>query len=414
MDSIRERTLSALRATSPEGRREAAPLSLVFAIPDHPWVDTADGAAVRIAMTVGSQGASEALLREVVGEREQDEGEIAVALREKRGVMFADLKIGANVGAASPLRANSMVSSRGVIPHGEGMVLSRDQASALGLGRISELSFHLRPYRNGRDLAQIPRDLRVIDLHGLSAEQVRDRFPEVYQWLLERVKPERDQNKDKDLRERWWLHRRNNDDLRNALRGLMRYIATVQTSKHRFFTFLDSEILPDDKLIAIATEDASILGILSSTTHAVWALAAGSRLGIGNDPVYNKTTCFGCFAFPPMTEEGRAILRNLAEQLDAHRKRQQAAHPDLTLTGMYNVLEKLRSGEVLTAKERTIHEHGLVSVLRQLHDEIDAAVLEAYGWSDLLPLLRAAHGNDVLSPLPPGEGAPTGAGEGRI
>lgn len=62
---------------------------------------------------------------------------------------------------------------------------------------------------------------------------------------------------------------------------------------------------------------------------------------------------------------------------------------------MYNVLEKLRSGEPLTAKERTIHEQGLVSVLRQLHDDLDAAVLEAYGWSDLLPLLRLAHGNDA-------------------
>ncbi|MFZ1724316.1 MAG: hypothetical protein WAT76_11890, partial [Dokdonella sp.] len=97
-------------------------------------------------------------------------------------------------------------------------------------------------------------------------------------------------------------------------------------------------------------------------------------------------------------------IGNLAEQLDAHRKRQQAAHPDLTLTGMYNVLEKLRSGEVLSARERTIHEHGIVSVLRQLHDEIDAAVLDAYGWSDLLPLLRIAISASVAS-----VGGPSGA-----
>ena len=58
------------------------------------------------------------------------------------------------------------------------------------------------------------------------------------------------------------------------------------------------------------------------------------------------------------------------------------------------MLEKLRSGEVLSARERTIHEQGLVSVLRQIHDELDAAVLGAYGWADLLPLLRIAHGND--------------------
>jgi hypothetical protein len=50
---------------------------------------------------------------------------------------------------------------------------------------------------------------------------------------------------------------------------------------------------------------------------------------------------------------------------------------------MYNVLEKLRSGEPLSAKDKQIHDQGLVTVLRQLHDELDQAVLEAYGWGDL-------------------------------
>lgn len=53
------------------------------------------------------------------------------------------------------------------------------------------------------------------------------------------------------------------------------------------------------------------------------------------------------------------------------------------LTGMYNVLTKLRGGDPLTAKEKVIHEQGLVSVLQKLHDDLDAAVLAAYGWSDI-------------------------------
>ncbi len=47
---------------------------------------------------------------------------------------------------------------------------------------------------------------------------------------------------------------------------------------------------------------------------------------------------------------------------------------------MYNVLEKLRSGEALTAKEQTIHTQGLVSVLKEIHDDLDRAVFDAYGW----------------------------------
>jgi hypothetical protein len=62
---------------------------------------------------------------------------------------------------------------------------------------------------------------------------------------------------------------------------------------------------------------------------------------------------------------------------------------------MYNVLEQLRSEEALAPRDRTINEQGLVSVLRQIHDDLDAAVLEAYGWSDLLPILHVAHGNDA-------------------
>jgi hypothetical protein len=174
-----------------------------------------------------------------------------------------------------------------------------------------------------------------------------------------------------------------------------RYIATVETAKHRTFQFLDASIAPDNMLVCIALADGYTLGVLSSQIHVLWALAAGSRLGVGNDPRYNKTRCFDPFPFPTPTDAQAERIRTLAEQLDSHRKRQQTAHPGLTLTGMYNVLEALREGRDLSAKERVIHSEGLVSVLRQLHDELDAAVLDAYGWTDLLPDLRIAHSNEA-------------------
>lgn len=373
-----------------------SPLFLNFVIPDHPWVDGQDGAAVRIAMTVGTRNKGAGQLQLVEQENDTENDEIEVTLRQLVGVIHADLRCGANVASAIALRANSSLSNRGVIPHGEGMLVTEEQAISLGLNRVPGLRARLRPYRNGRDISQTARELRVIDMYGLSADQVRADFPEAYQWLVERVKPDRDQNSDRDLREKWWLHRRNNEDLRRATAGLSRYIATIQTAKHRFFVFLEAEILPDDKLIAIGSDEPALLGVLSSSAHITWALAAGATLE--DRPVYNKSTCFDCFPFPLPTSAQQTRIGNLAEQLDAHRKHQRAAHPDLTLTGMYNVLEKLRNGEVLSAKERVIHENGLVSVLRQLHDEIDAAVLEAYGWSDLLPLLRVPHGNDPATP----------------
>ncbi|MAT70921.1 MAG: hypothetical protein CMJ58_15510 [Planctomycetaceae bacterium] len=103
-------------------------------------------------------------------------------------------------------------------------------------------------------------------------------------------------------------------------------------------------------------------------------------MGVGNQDRYIHSERFPAFPFPDPTDAQLSRIRELGEQLDAHRKRQQSAHPGLTMTGMYNVLEKLRAGESLSAKEKTIHEQGLVSVLRQIHDDLDAAVADAYGW----------------------------------
>ena len=380
------------------------PLSLAFAIPDHPWVDAGDGAQVRIAMTVGSANPSNGRLLQVRDEfsSEQNQDEIEVNLQEQQGRLFADLKTGANVAGACPLLACLGLSSPGVKLHGSGFIVTPDDAVNIGLGTMPNLENHIRAYRNGRDLAQSPRGVMVIDLFGLTIKQVREQYPAVYQHLLERVKPERDsKGTTKDgagYAALWWLFGKPRQELRKQLANLPRYIATVETTKHRTFQFLSPEILPDNMLINIASADAINLGILSSRLHVVWALAAGGRLGVGNDPRYNKTRCFETFPFPDASPEQQAQIRDLAERLDTHRKRQQAKHPELTLTGMYNVLEKLRAGELLSAKDKTIHEQGLVSLLRELHDELDRAVFAAYGWGDLAEQLVGKSG--ATTPLP--------------
>jgi len=289
------------------------------------------------------------------------------------------------VASAVALRANGNLSNRGVCLFGSGFIVTREEARRLGWGRVPGIETVIREYRNGKDLTAKSRDVMVIDTFGKQPADIQNNFPEVYQWLLNRVKPERDHNKDKWIKENWWIHGRPRPDLREILDGLPRYIATVETAKHRFFNFLDASILPDNMLVNIALDDAFAFGVLSSRIHVVWALKVGGRLGMGNDPRYNKTRCFETFPFPDPTEEQKENIRALAEQLDTHRKRQQARHPDLTMTGMYNVLEKLRSGEALTAKDKIIHEQGLVSVLKQLHDELDRAVAAAYGWPADLP-----------------------------
>lgn len=386
------------RVLEPHLNDKKKPLSLLFAIPDHPWVDSSDGAAVRIAMTVCGVGEQPGVLRQVVGEQEGDDDARAVQLSKRQGKLFADLSVGANVVGADGLEANSELTSRGVMLFGSGFILTSEEAATLGFGKYREIDNVIRNYRNGRDLTQSPRSVMVIDLFGHTIDEVKKNHPAIYQWVLERVKPERDQNRDKTIREHWWLHGRPRPEWRSYAEGLPRYIATVETTKHRVFQFLDADILPDNKLISIALDGAVFLGILSSRLHVRWAISTGSWLGVGNDSVYAKTRCFETFPFPELTEALANSIGELAEKIDVHRKRQQAEHPDLTLTGMYNVLEKIRSGEPLIAKDKTIHEQGLVSLLRELHDDLDRAVFEAYGWQDLADKLVGLPG--ATTPLP--------------
>jgi hypothetical protein len=166
--------------------------------------------------------------------------------------------------------------------------------------------------------------------------------------------------------------------------GLDRVVAVCRTAKHRAFTLAKGTSVFETTVVAIALDDPFYLGVLSSRAHEVWVVE-GAKATLEDRPRYNVSVCFDPFPFPDCTDGQKQRIRELGEALDAHRKRQQAAHPGLTITDMYNVLEKLRSGEELTAKDRKVHEQGLVSVLKQIHDDLDAAVADAYGWPADLP-----------------------------
>ncbi|MDO8899894.1 MAG: class I SAM-dependent DNA methyltransferase [Phenylobacterium sp.] len=356
-------------------------LSLVYAVPDHPWTKaTRDSAAVRISMTAAAVGKHDGLLAEVTAEAGLDTDEPKLSFWSKRGKINSDLSVGVDVTKAVALKANDGLCSPGVKLHGSGFIVTPQEAEHLGLGRVPGLDAHIRPYRNGRDLVGRSRGVMVIDLDGQSAPDVRRRFPDVYEHLLSTVKPERDQNNERYRRENWWLFGRKNTLMRGFVGGTVRYVATPETSRHRIFQFLGSEITPDNKVVAIGLPAAEMLSILSSSPHRCWAVHTGGWLGVGNDSVYVKSICFDAFPFPDIADLLRTALAELGEELDATRKAVQAEHPDLTLTGLYNVLEKVKAGAALTEAEADVKARGRVLILKELHEQIDAAVFEAYGW----------------------------------
>lgn len=101
------------------------PLSIIFAIPNHPWVDSTDGADVRIAMTVGQAGNLEGKVNLVTSEVVNGTDETDIVLKSISGKVFADLSAGADIAGCKQLISNGSLSNRGVIPHGEGLVITQ-------------------------------------------------------------------------------------------------------------------------------------------------------------------------------------------------------------------------------------------------------------------------------------------------
>ena len=387
------------------------PLSLVFAIPNHPWLKASDKAAVRIAMTVGEKGEHEGVLAEVVSEARLNTDTPQIALSKAEGKVRANLTVGADLSSLVNLLANDALGYKGYMPWGKGFIIEKGSAVANELAASGPQ--HLMQYLNGRDLAQRPRHVLAIDLFQVPVDQVRIRFPATYQHLLENVKPERDHAQRQAYRDRWWEFAEARPGMRSALVQLERYIATAETSRHRLFLFLDQDAAPDQKVRVVASDDAAVLAACSSRLHVVWSFALGGWQGVGGDPVYNNSRIFSPFPFPlavnpklahsdPLNAQ-QERLRELGERLDAFRKERLAEHAFLTMTGLYNALERLRELEngcdvpPLAHAERDVHQAGLISVLKEIHDDIDRAVLTAYGWDDLIPELVGKPGATLPS-----------------
>lgn len=382
-DSIRQ--ISNRKVVASFCAHKRNPISLVYAVQEHPWVDSKDGAAVEISMTVGAKGRSDGRLLTLYSASpiDPETGEKRIELREEKGRIHPDLRTGVDVTHAKALKANSNICYMGVIPvHVDGFIASESEFRSLGYDAPSPPE--IRYYLGGSDLKNGAAPRLIIDLNHLSQEQAEEMHPRLLQKLLDEVKPKRDASPqhsadNRKYAEEWWKYGKSRPEMRRALHGLERFIATVETTKHRAFVFLDSTVLPDQKIRVICSDDAYILAVLNSRVHRVWADTTGGELG--PTPVYNNSLCFDPFPFPNCNRKQRESLAHLGERLDSHIKRQQNAHPKLTLTAMYNVLEKALKGDAIRGPDKQTYDQAVVPILRELHDRIDTELAAAYGWA---------------------------------
>jgi len=229
----------------------------------------------------------------------------------------------------------------------------------------------VKPWVNGMDLTRQPRDMWIIDF-GLMPEHEAEGFLVPYEYVKERVKPERLKNNRASYREKWWQHGEARPKLRKALEGLDSYLVTPRVAKHRFFVKVSTGVVPDSRLFAFTPDEpVYAFGVLSSRIHEVWSLATCSWHGVGNDPTYNTTTCFETFPFPRPTDTQRADIEKWAKYLDDVRTQLLKADSARTMTKLYNQVTELRE---------TRDTKSPFYPLLLAHEKLDAAVAAAYGW----------------------------------
>lgn len=259
------------------------------------------------------------------------------------------------------LRPNLGRSFQGPIPAGS-FYLEPDEAAEILAHDDADYAKVVRPYLIGDDITEEPeqRPRRfVVDFGFMSLEEAM-RYPAALEIVRERVKPERDENRDKTFREKWWRFGRPRGEMREALDPLARYIAGNAQGKRFLFCWVDLSVCPSNLTNVFAFDGDYEMGVLTSSIHGAWAHSESSTLE--DRPRYTPTSCFETFPWPQPDVRART---KIGDTVSAVIERRQAACRELSigLTDLYNQLDD-----------------GAWDELRDLHLELDEAVATAYGW----------------------------------
>ena len=332
------------------------------AVSDQDWV--LDGASVHISIICFDDGSQ--TTRILDGERVNN--------------INADLTGGADLTQARTLAENRNLSFQGI-----GKVGDFDIPESVAIDMMAQPNPHGKPnsdvikrWINGIDITQRSRDVWIIDFGVDMPESEAALYEAPFEYVKEKVMPERVNNRMSWRAEHWWLHGYPATTMRRTLAPLEKYIATPKVSKHRFFIWLSHDMLPSNLVIALAMDDDYNFGILSSSIHELWARNVGSQLRESESGgTYTPTTCFETFPFPTPTDDQRAAIAAAAAELNGLRENW------LNPVDMFG-------GPALNAdqlRRRTLTNlyNDYPSWLANAHAILDAAVADAYGWPPDLP-----------------------------
>ena len=324
-----------------------------------------------------------------------DEGDYVFRTVEKERINAA-LSDKVFVSGARKLVANVKPKRvfQGILTGTAGFVVDIEFADAL-FKRDQRNGAVVKPYMIGDDLLGQPMgqpSRYVIDFLGLDILEARS-YPAPYKHVRRHVLPLRKAQAEAEIaanaealavnpessvsefRQRllttWWQHMTGRSAMTEYLKTIPRYVACSRVTKRPIFDFVANSIRPDSALKVFAFEDDYTFGVLQSNTHWQWFVQKASTLKA--DFRYTSHSVFDTFPFPqlPSSQRVKAVADAGRDLHEFRRARMAESGSNLSLRDMY----------------RTLDEPG-VNPLRNLHDALDAAVLDAYGFDPAADLLE--------------------------
>ncbi len=155
----------------------------------------------------------------------------------------------------------------------------------------------VRRVQSGVDLTSQDRRVWTLDF-GLMTEEEAASYQTPFEHAAKTAKPVRTGRKSQ-TNKKWWQFERPRVELRAALSGRPRCVATPEVAKHRVFVWRTSEFLCNQQTLVFARADDYFFGVLHSRFHEVWSLSQGTQLRERESGFrYTPTTCFETFPFP--------------------------------------------------------------------------------------------------------------------
>ncbi|MGI0479559.1 DNA methyltransferase [Geminocystis sp. CENA526] len=296
----------------------------------------------------------------------------------------SSLTISVDVSQAQKLNSNKNLAFKGVSPCGKGFIITEKETQKW-INQNSIYQRVIKPFLDAKDLARNPNGKPsrwIIDFDNLTLEEASN-YPLAFERVKKTIPEERKNNRNEKLKVNWWQYEGNRLNMRDVIKNLSFYLAIPRVSKWFIFLPINSEILPSDLTVIVASDDFYILGILTSNIHRLWVKAQSSTLG--ETLRYTNTTCFETFPFPtcPHAPNSGGVRKEKV--------------PNFGDKGAVKIMQQIRDKMIELHDYRTEQMNkkswGITqlynaffnepsSKLYQLHQQLDKLVMKAYNFDE--------------------------------